>query len=238
MQILKEKSGLGLINIEALLGIVMCIYIISYVLLFETEYRIFYKVSFFLLVFFGVIYILLKKRVRFTLFFNFSLIYGIILLISYIYTPSKETGIYALLYYSICLIVIFILTNYIDSNMKIDQLIKALIWGGFAVSLKTIYFYGFDLFSLASNYSGNSNSAFRVGGEIGNSNNIGMYCMFSAVFSIYLVNEKKVRSRGLYIFIGILCVSIGLLTGSKKAILVLFLGSIILFVFKSGDNSI
>ncbi|MEK4751964.1 O-antigen ligase family protein [Priestia sp. FSL R5-0597] len=235
MNILRKKSAS--ININSLLGINIYLYLMSYVLFFESgEVRIVYDGLLLLLIILGTTYILLQKRVILSPFFIASLVYGIILLVSYLYTPSPVSGKYGLTYYGICLVIIFILTNYIDCRYKIYQLIKLFVWAGVAISLKTFNYYGFGMFTMASNYTGSTRTAFRIGGDIGNSNNIGMYCMFATVFAIYLISEQKVKIKGIYIAACLLCTTVGLLTGSKKAIIILFVGTAILFITKKGNS--
>ena len=138
------------------------------------------------------------------------------------------------MYYFLCLLVIFILSNYIDDDNKIYKIFKVFVWAGVAVVINIFYYYGLELFELTINSTGISSTAFRIGGNIGNSNQIGMFCVFSTVFSVYLLMQHKVKYRFTYIIISIICATIGLLTGSKKALLILVLGILGLALFRKG----
>lgn len=112
------------------------------------------------------------------------------------------------------------LNNYFDHIKKIEHVILYFIFSGFYASVYILLNSNFDTLS-------------RMGGELGNQNEIGMIIAISSIFAFYLiVSELKV----LYIPIILVMVGVIILTGSRKAILFLFLNMVMIIYLKNKDS--
>ena len=229
-----RSSGFDIIN--RLAGIALFLYIIC-TTAFEnnpgtSKYATITLYSFILL---SSFYILLKGKVKVN-YYNIAIfIYGIFLMISWLYTPDKEYGLKTLYWYFTCGILTFLVINYIDTKEKINLIIKAYIIGGFVLCMLALKIYGWDIF----NQIERSRYGIRVGGELGNENSIGLACGYSILFSVYLMMYTKLRKKFflLYMIVIICCFILAMLTSSKKALVLIILGTILLFISKGTEKT-
>ncbi|MDF1617744.1 O-antigen ligase family protein [Petrocella sp. FN5] len=127
---------------------------------------------------------------------------------------SKTITLVQLLVLSVSLI------NYFDHVKKIEHVILYFIFSGFYASIYILLNSNFDTLS-------------RMGGELGNQNEIGMIIAISSIFAFYLiVSELKL----VYIPIFLVMVGVIILTGSRKAILFLFLNMVMIIFLKNKDS--
>jgi len=154
-------------------------------------------------------------------FLFFYLIFIIICIISYFYSLESVTSAIMIKTLSLYFIFIVTLVNYVDDYDKLRKLIKYFIYSGIIASLfilfNFLYNYGFSRF-------------FRLGGLLGNQNAMGIIIGIATTFSFYfLVFEKKY----LYIFPIIITAIMVLLTGSRTALVFVFLNVLFLIYFKN-----
>lgn len=118
------------------------------------------------------------------------------------------------------LILMLSLINYIDSLNKIEKILKYFIYSGIILS-----------FLVLKNV--NITEITRFGSEFGNVNVVGLNLATSAILSIYFILSKnKVR----YYLYTVFLIGILILTGSRKAILLVIISSIIMMILKGKKN--
>ncbi|VDN46167.1 conserved membrane protein of unknown function [Petrocella atlantisensis] len=118
------------------------------------------------------------------------------------------------------LILSFSLVNYLDDCKKINEIIRYFIFSGFCASVYILNISNFDVLS-------------RMGGELGNQNEVGMIIGISSIFAFYLIVTEQ---KFIYIPIFLVMVGVIILTGSRKSILFLFLNIVMIIYLKNKDS--
>ncbi len=107
----------------------------------------------------------------------------------------------------------------------LDDYLRAIYLAGFLMGAYLLYTYG--LTSIVSQML----SGVRVGGQIGNQNTIGMVCARSALIAfLYLITRKNTK----YLISIALMTFFAFSTGSRKAILIIFIGVVALVALNYG----
>lgn len=127
----------------------------------------------------------------------------------------------------ICLLLI--VPHYIRQN-DISELLSAIMWASVIVAIYTISFYGIDTLIAAS-----KTQYVRLGNDYSNINTVGMFCAFGVVvqFEKWLYNKKFQFSMP-FVLISIFVVAC---TQSRKALLLMVIGCIILVVMKNYNRA-
>lgn len=200
---------------------------------------IFSRISLYFFLLVSAVNILLIKSVKYNYFITSMVLYFAVLIIAFFYTPAQAEAVGILYdFFTVCIICFFVI-NYLDSEERFYFILNAFIVGGLCLCVYTFSFYGFSVFDEVVG----GNSIVRVGSEAGNVNFLGMAYAYSALFSLFfLINRvscdakyKRLRSI-LYIIAIIICSVFALLTGSKKAFILLSTGIFILFFLKKGND--
>ena len=179
------------------------------------------SVAMYMCLFTGVLYILIKKKIIINAMLKCILVLGGFLVLSTLYTPTSRAivGIYISRYFINALILI-ILMNLIEDEFDIQVLLNTYIIAGVSISLYMYYTYGFSKLILSSQ---------RIDGLLGNQNEVGMYCSFAIVISIYelFIQRKK---KFLLILAIIICFPAMIFTGSRKSVLIIGCAVLVLFL--------
>lgn len=148
-------------------------------------------------------------------------ILGVILSISCLHSPTDADYMRDTLYrYWTCFVLAAIAANEIKTERDINAILNSFIVAGVCLSLVIYGFYGVRYLLNAGQRLQN--------GDFGNVNTIGLICSLSIVLAIYkLFTEKK--HKVLLTASSVICLSMLMFTGSRKALLVL-LAAIIVFV--------
>lgn len=129
------------------------------------------------------------------------------------------------------LIQIFIMTilvfSFFYNTQNLEFFIKSLCIAGIVMCLYIIFYYGII------NYFIQLMSGTRIGTEISNVNDIAIYAGFTALICFYYAIYFK---KKYYYFITILPVLISLGTESRKALIIIFCGILLLIMFKLGSG--
>jgi O-antigen ligase len=200
---------------------------------------IFSTISLYSFLLVSTVNILLNKSIRYNYFIMSMLLYFAVMIFAFFYTPSQAEAVNILYdFFTVCIICFFVI-NYLDSEERVYFILNAFIVGGVCLCLYTFSFYGFSVFDEVVG----GNRIVRVGSDVGNVNFLGMAYAYSALFSLFfLINrvscdEKFRRLKSmLYLLAVIICIFFLLLTGSKKAFILLGTGIIILFFLKKGND--
>lgn len=181
----------------------------------------------------------LKEHVRYNSpiklnhFMKSYIIYGVILTISSLYTKTPDDKVHSVLisYYTI-VILLFFLGDSIRSERDVVFFLRAYVLGAIMLLLYMLNHYGLGMIEVLS-----QDNNIRLGDDISNSNTVGQSFAYGAVISTYffMVDKRKI----LKVFdVGVIIVSfvLSLLSGSRKALLVLFAGSFIVIYFLNTDK--
>ena len=119
------------------------------------------------------------------------------------------------------IVIAFNFFTHIDNN--IDYLLRILLFSGFIFSVYIVMYYG------VNNYFNMLLSGLRIGEEINNVNTLGLQLSISVLIAIYygLNYSKK------YYMFSILPIIVSLGTASRKVIILLVLGSILLVLLQN-----
>lgn len=110
-----------------------------------------------------------------------------------------------------------------------NKLLKSIMWGGLIISLYTIFLYGFSYIMLVMA------SGYRLESAFDNVNAIGLLCSFSVILSVYyFIYEKKYW----LLLIDIPVIIVLAACGSRKSMVIMVLGCLIVYMFKVNTASI
>lgn len=160
------------------------------------------------------------------------LLYGIMLLVSMLYTIAPHEKAWTnLIGYATMFAVVFFVVDSIKTEEDVKYFMKVFIVAAVANCIATYMRVGNEAFELL----GNQETNFRLTGEEQNANVIGMCCAYGSIFSLhFLVREKITSKEKLFYIASFLLNSVfGLLTGSRKAMLMLFAGIFLVMYYKS-----
>ncbi|HHU55796.1 MAG TPA: O-antigen ligase family protein [Acholeplasmataceae bacterium] len=190
--------------------------------------------SLYLFMILAIIRILLKGKIKFTYYTIIMLIYGVLLAFSLFWAKDSSYGLKTLYWYTTCVIMTFFVSNYIDSKEKFYTVLNTYIVAGIVLSLLLYSIYGLDIFNIAAN----SKYGIRLGGEVGNSNAIGLNLAFSVCFALYLLVDFKnnLVKKVFYIVAIFIILPVLFLSGSKKALFVLLFGILYIFITHKTDK--
>lgn len=137
---------------------------------------------------------------------------------------SIENGISML---KILIATLIVYAVFINEENPVDCMLKVIMWGGYALLLYSFIFYGFSTVILMISESA------RISNAAVNANQLGMSAAFSLIITIYYLIYDKFR---LWMVFAVPClIGIGL-AASRKAILILIVGVILLGFFKTMES--
>ena len=117
---------------------------------------------------------------------------------------------------------------YYSTFISTDKLVSAVKWGGYIVAIYTIMYYGSSSIIFATS---------RMQNDYSNVNTIGLYCAIACFIQVYEIIQKRKIDKAACLMIPSIIVIAA--TESRKAIIYLVIGVILLFVFKNaGDKNV
>lgn len=150
----------------------------------------------------------------------FVLSWNLIIIIGYFWSPiQSETFTRWLTIFQLTILLI-LLSHYLDTPLKLQQAVMGLMVSYIVLGLYMIYEYGFSILI--------SGSIERLGNEISQINILGMSLSTGVVFAFYYFYQRRKKYM---IFIVILLSVLSSLTGSRKAIVIMLIG-IVLILFQ------
>lgn len=185
----------------------------------------------------GALYFLVNDlSFKSTVFFRSMFIYGIMLLYSRMYTiapASKVDEVFS--GYLSMFIVITVITMVVDDENDVNFLLKAFAVAGLAQFIYMLSVYGTDIITVVSQ----SDEGIRIGDEVSNANSVGMSFAISYLISLhfFLTEKMAIYKRAFFVVLIVIGFIFGLLSGSRKALIMLLAGSFAILYFKnSGKN--
>ncbi len=118
---------------------------------------------------------------------------------------------------------LLLLFDYFETEKKIGVVIECLAWAGALYCIYVVLFYG------VNEYMHLLLSGSRIGGEITNVNRIGLVSSKAALIFCWFVIYKE---KYWYAAPGLLCFIVALGTGSRKVLLTIVVGLILLYILK------
>lgn len=185
----------------------------------------------------GALNVLYKKNVVFfgNYYFLAILLYFIMLTFSLFYSPfeiQKYVNMYYYRYFTI-VVISFIVANLIETSEDLNYLINTFVFAGVVMVISFVSTYGEQMFSLANQVA----EAERLGEDFGNLNLVAQRLTFSMIFSMYMFAFKAKRFKWFYFLVTISCLAVILLTGSRKALLVVAVLAVFMFYqFSKGKS--
>ena len=162
-----------------------------------------------------------KRKVIFTRFLFIYLFFIIICIISYFYAIDQAIALIMIRSLLLYFIFIFFLINYVDNYDKLITLLNYFIYAGLFAAIYLLI--NSEIYNMQ-----------RLGGLLGNVNEMGIIIGISALFSIYFILFQK---RYLYLLPAMVCVVIVLDTGSRVALVLVIFSSLLLLFYFSNKNS-
>ena len=166
-----------------------------------------------------------KYRVYFHAFHVFMLALISYTALSILWAIDIDDPITKSLTFTQIFICMWILYNYYVRKNSIDELLSAVKWTGYIISVYSLYYYGF------SNVLSMMNFGIRLDNDYANVNTIGM----SAAYSIIIQIDEFLRSKKFY-WESLFCIPAFLMviaTQSRKALLILLISIAMLLILRN-----
>ena len=166
-------------------------------------------------------------------------LYGIILIISCGYTiaPSGRAISVTISYFLSFFYAVFVIDN-IEDVKDIDYFLHSILIASIVQLVYMLSIYGINIFRVIQQ----SENSIRIGDQTSNSNTVGMLFAYGAIISTFFFlkanREHTVRGRVIYLVASISLSAISLLSGSRKGLVVLIAGMILIILFTGNENKI
>lgn len=176
------------------------------------EYRIYAEITFILL------YLCTYKKITINFYFYWSILWLIFNISSNLWSHSILSSLRGTLGILEIVLLGNIIISFINKISRIHFLMKTFILAGILLILKILYITPFkDLLNG------------RIGNKMYNANMLGIKLCISFIFLIYyFLNKRELKIRSS--LLGVIFIFFILLTGSRKAVFFLFLGSLLLII--------
>ena len=163
--------------------------------------------------------------IKFTYYHKYILAFGMFCLASSFWAQSPQLAISKGMDILEIFIIMMSVSICFQKENSIDSILKAVMWGYYAVIVYEIAFYGWDYFVMVMKDST------RVSSEFLNSNTLGMCASFAIVINLYFLLSKKISVWTTALaFLGVVVV---FASGSRKALVSLFLGIFLYLMVRS-----
>lgn len=166
-----------------------------------------------------------KYRVCFHVFHVFMLTLISYTALSILWAIDIDDPITKSLTFTQIFICMWVLYNYYVRKNSIDELLSAVKWTGYIISVYSLYYYGF------SNVLSMMNSGIRLDNDYANVNTIGMSAAYSIVIQIdEFLRNKKISWASLFCIPAFIMV---IATQSRKALLILLISIAMLLILRN-----
>lgn len=166
-----------------------------------------------------------KYRVCFHVFHVFMLTLISYTALSILWAIDIDDPITKSLTFTQIFICMWVLYNYYVRKNSIDELLSAVKWTGYIISVYSLYYYGF------SNVLSMMNSGIRLDNEYANVNSIGMSAAYSIIIQIdEFLRSKKISWESLFCIPAFIMV---IATQSRKALLILLISIAMLLILRN-----
>ncbi|MDW7662645.1 MAG: O-antigen ligase family protein [Bacillota bacterium] len=209
-------------NLDQLIEIMLFAYILSLFLLAYREGLNHFS-NIIALILMGTIWfqsLMIKRRIVINIFLVAYIFFVFVCLSSSFYAINQNFAMRKVLTLILLLMLMASIVNYVDTVSKLRRLMLNYVYAGFIASLYIIVISDFSDIT-------------RFGGDLGNVNAVGLIVAISSIFCFYcLVEERKYR----YIPIWLINTLVVLLTGSRKAFILIIFAIIVILIFRPNAN--
>lgn len=208
--------------------------LIAYIVIFSTATdKTINRVGLIATACFGGLYFLINGgKIKTNNFLICMILYGALVTIARLYSISPGPVVSPVFIgYISMLIVIFVAISVTDDEKDIDYLLKAFSLATVVQCIYMLSVYGTDIVNVIAE----SEKAVRIGGEVSNSNSVGISFAIGYIVSLHYVLKEKTSflEKIFHIIVCIIGFVFGLLSGSRKVLLLLLMGSFLLLVFQN-----
>ncbi len=209
-----------ILSLDTVILWVFLIYMITFhIFSYRAETLIISKIVMLLLISLLILYFLAQRKFIIGWRFFFVLSWNLIVIVGYFWAPFPRDVFSRWMTVFQLTMLFLLLSHFLDTEKKIKQVILSMTISYVVLGIYMIYSYGISLL-----FSG---SLSRIGNEISRINTLGMSLAFGAVFSFYYFYTHK---KNLMILpVGFLTL-MSSFTGSRKAIIVIFIGIFLLML--------
>lgn len=164
--------------------------------------------------------LILNKRIIMNKYLWIHLMFIFISLASYFYANNQEYVLEEVRTLALIYLVMIALVNYVDSQNKLKNVMNYFILSGTIASIYILFVSDFSQLS-------------RLGGEIGNSNAVGMMIVISSVFGI----SRFITCKNKIILLELIpMITVVILTGSRKSFLFLLMSILLILYTNNKEN--
>jgi len=139
----------------------------------------------------------------------------------------KDSYLYRFITTAILIILVY---NTISDKKELSIVLNSIVIAGTALALIMYSQYGFSNLAQATE---------RMDYAMGNHNKVALYYAYGIIFAIYLLS-KNIHTWRVYPYIGCIVITTPavMFTGSRKAILVLIISLVVLFIFRFDSKNV
>jgi len=174
------------------------------------------------------IYFVLRNKIQIGSYFMFLCLYFLWALLTIFWAPEQQVTLTKIFTIGQICILCYLIYAYLDTKKKIEIALKMLMYSYIVLAFYTVYVYGIDKL-----FSGGVTD--RIGSEISQINILGTSLSTGAILCFFYAYYKKTNIY--YIFFALLFL-LSSFTGSRKSLLVFFLGIIFLLYLKNRSKRI
>lgn len=165
-------------------------------------------------------------NIKINLLHIYMMIFLIVCLISSLFAKNSEIALNRTIDIAEILVMISVLYICFE-NKETDYLLKIVMWAGYIVVLYSIQYYGIEYFLMILKSSG------RVANSALNANTLGLCGAYSVVITVYFILYSGIS---LWNLVSLPTIAIIAASGSRKALVVLILGIVALFIIKNYED--
>ena len=220
MQVKKALSKRSFFNIliEIMIPVYMCM---VFVLSFNTDTNVYARMMAVVLIGILGLYLLLRNRMVFDSFVGLLVVFWFFCLISCLWAWDSSIAFSKCISLFQLFLLIYLIYNYLVIEEKIDYFIACLCFSTTFFSIYTVFFFGVE------EYFAGLEDGIRMGAEIANVNTVGVYAAMAVLVNLWYAFYRK---KYWALILAVICAIVSMGSGSRKAIIALFVGMIFLFV--------
>lgn len=170
----------------------------------------------------GGLYIISARKLRITWLMKQLIVFGLLLSFSALYTKAQSNVVSSYLTrYWMTMILLFVISNVVEHEADVEFVMTCCILGGVGLAISMYLYYGWQYLLVLGE---------RLGNEFGNQNYTSIRCSLTIVLSIYKMITNKGIKRLLWVLPAVIALPAVMFLASRKSWLVIFFGSIAVFV--------
>lgn len=216
------------INSKFIARILFVLWIVAILIYGErVDKQIYVDIISFLLIVYLILNIVMKNKIKFHPPLISLILFTCFCFSSVLWATSLSIALQRSITLIILTFVVFLLDQYFYFNNDELFILKAIPISGMIISVYTIYFYGLQ------GFVNKLLSGTRLGTEFINSNTLGLFCALTVVLVIFYA--ELLKKKILY-FLSLLPLIIVFASGSRKALVFVFISIILVYYFQIKQN--